>query len=97
MSSHWAWAERITAEHDRDKPFAPENGQPLRFAIGDHVIFTNNYGVEFEMQITGFFERAEGACSLYARGYRYHVNSSSPWFPATEASLRLNTAKQPAL
>jgi hypothetical protein len=96
MSSHWAWAERVTAEHDQNKPFAPENGQPLRFAIGDHVIFTNDYGVEFEMQITGFFERPEAPCGLYARGSRYLVNSSSPWFPVKESSLRLNTAKQPA-
>lgn len=94
MSSHWEWVETVTADHDRDKPFAPENGQALRFAIGDHVIFTNDYGVEFEMQITGFFDRPQAPSGLYSRGHRYLVDSSSPWFPVTEASLRLNTAKQ---
>lgn len=96
MSSHWEWAERVNAEHDRDKPFAPENGQPLRFAIGDHVIFTNDYGVEFEMQVTGFYERPAPPCGLYARGHRYLVNSSSPWFPVKESSLRPNPAKEAA-
>lgn len=88
MSSHWAWAERVTAEHDEKKPFAPENGQPLRFAIGDEVIFTNDNGVEFEMKITGFMTQPEEPCGLYATGSRYYVNSCSPWFPVKESSLR---------
>jgi hypothetical protein len=87
MSSHWEWVEKITAKHDAEKPFAPENGQPLRFAIGDEVIFTNDYGVEFEMKITGFYKPTE-PCGLYATGKRYMVNSSSPWFPVAEKSLR---------
>ena len=37
MSSHHEWAEEVTARHDATKPFAPENGQPLRFKAGDPV------------------------------------------------------------
>jgi hypothetical protein len=33
-------------------PFAPENGQPLRFKIGDAVIFTNEYGAQFRLRVT---------------------------------------------
>lgn len=88
MSSHWEWAKRVTAEHDENKPFAPENGQPLRFAIGDEVIFTNDNGVEFEMMITGFMTRPEEPCGQYATGSRYYVNSCSPWFSVRESSLR---------
>ena len=38
MSSHHDYIIEITAQHDALKPFAPENGQPLRFKIGDAVI-----------------------------------------------------------
>ena len=38
MSSHHDYIIEITAQHDALKPFAPENGQPLRVAIGDAVI-----------------------------------------------------------
>ena len=31
MSSHHDYIIEITAQHDALKPFAPENGQPLRF------------------------------------------------------------------
>lgn len=96
MSSHWDWIDAETARHDKEKPFAPENGEALLFGIGDHVIYTNDNGVEFEMQVTGFYQRPEGPCGLYARGSRYLVNSSSPWFPVKESSLRPNPAKQTA-
>ena len=47
MSSHHDYIIEITAQHDALKPFAPENGQPLRFKIGDAVIYTNEYGAQF--------------------------------------------------
>lgn len=87
MSSHWDWAARVIAEHDANKPFAPENGTPLRFAIGDRVIFTNHVGVEFAFTITGFYQPVE-PCPQYAMGARYYIDSSSPWYPVKEASLR---------
>lgn len=89
MSSHWEWAKRVIAEHDLTKPFAPENGEPLKFKAGDPVIFTNDYGVSFRLRITGFYTPEE-PCTLYASGRRYMVDSSSPWFPVKESSLQLD-------
>lgn len=89
MSSHWEWAKKVVAQHDLEKPFAPENGAPLKFKIGDPVIFTNTYGVSFRQRITGFYQPTE-PCSLYATGSRYLVDSSSPWFPVKESALQLD-------
>ncbi|WP_255437781.1 hypothetical protein [Comamonas flocculans] len=38
MSSHHDYIIEITAQHDALKPFAPENGQPLRVKTGDAMI-----------------------------------------------------------
>ena len=89
MSSHWKWMEEVVARHDLEKPFAPENGQALKFKVGDPVIFTNCYGVSFRLRITGFYTPGE-PCSLYASGRRYLVDSSSPWFPVAESQLQLD-------
>lgn len=89
MSSHWEWEKRIVAQHDLEKPFAPENGSQLQFKIGDPVIFTNINEVRFRLRITGLYRPAE-PCSLYATGRRYFVDSSSPWFPVKEAELQLD-------
>ena len=58
MSSHHDYIIEITAEHDALKPFAPENGQPLRFAIGGAVIYTNEAGLQFRLSINGFYRLA---------------------------------------
>ena len=89
MSSHWEWQERVVAQHDLEKPFAPENGAPLKFKIGDPVIFTNPNGVTFRNRVTGYY-LPEGPCSLYACGRRYLLDSSSPWFPVKETELELD-------
>lgn len=89
MSSHWDWVTKVVAQHDLEKPFAPENGDPRKFKAGDPVIFTNTYGVSFRLCITGFYEPDE-PCSLYACGRRYLVDSSSPWFPVKESELQLD-------
>jgi hypothetical protein len=86
MSSHWDHIGRLIVEHDELKPYALENGKPLRHAIGETVSYTNDYGVSFCYQITGFFEPTTDA-GLYAAGYRYLVNSDSHWMPITETSL----------
>lgn len=88
MSRHNEWADKVLARHDAEKPFAPENGGSLRFAIGDRVVFTNDYGAEFERTVTGFYHPTR---LLYAQGYRYLVNSDSPWMPVKEASLRVSS------
>ena len=87
MSSHHDYIIEITAQHDALKPFAPENGQPLRFAIGDAVIYTNEYGAWFCRRVTGFYKPTVPS-GLYARGRRYYLDSSAPWMPVAESSLR---------
>ncbi|UBM12796.1 hypothetical protein [Cupriavidus metallidurans] len=90
MSSHWEWVEEVSARHDAEKPFAPENGQPLKFGIGEWVIYTNDYGIEFAgLRVTGFYKPA-GPDGLYANGARYLINTNSPWMPVSEASLRID-------
>ncbi|WP_374607471.1 hypothetical protein [Diaphorobacter nitroreducens] len=86
MSSHHDYIIEITAQHDALKPFAPENGQPLRFAIGDAVIYTNEFGAQFQRCVTGFY-RPAGLSGLYARGARYLLDSLSPWMPVAESGL----------
>ena len=71
MSSHHDYIIEITAQHEALKPFAPENGQPLRFKIGDAVIYTNEYGAQFRCRVTGFYQPT-GLSGLYARGARYY-------------------------
>jgi len=87
MSSHHDYIIEITAQHDALKPFAPENGQPLRFKIGDAVIYTNQFGVQFRRRVTGFYQPS-GLCGHYARGARYLLNSTSPWVRVAQSSLR---------
>ncbi len=89
MSSYWEWERKIVSQHDLEKPFAPENGTPLQFQIGDSVIFTNEYGVSFRLRVTGYYQSTQ-PCSLYATGGRYLVDSSSPWFPVKESDLLLD-------
>ena len=70
---------------DRTNPFPPENGQSLRFKIGDRVIFTNDYGVVFdEFSVTGYYTEGD----LYQYGYRYLLDWDCPWFPVKESSLQ---------
>ena len=77
------------AQHDLEKPFAPENGQPLRFVIGDVVVYTNDYGREFCFRVTGYYSRPAKACGQYARGSRYVLDWECPWFPVRESAMRL--------
>lgn len=89
MSSHHDWVNEVIESHDLEKPFAPENGSPLKFKSGDPVIYTNSAGVVFHRRVTGFY-RPNGPCSLYATGYRYLLNNDSPWMPVCESSLCLD-------
>lgn len=87
MSSHHDWVEEVIAQHDLEKPFAPENGTPLAFNPGDSVIYTNDYGGQYVMTVVAHY-KPTFRCSLYACGFRYLLNSSSPWMPVKESSLR---------
>jgi hypothetical protein len=67
MSSHHDYIIEITAQHDALKPFAPENGQPLRFKIGDAVIYTNEFGAQFRRRVTGFYQPTGPGCTRAVR------------------------------
>ena len=87
MSSHHDWETEIIAQHARETPFAPENGQPLKFGVGDAVIYTNDYGVSFgPRRVTGLYQ-PDMPSSLYATGYRYYLDKDSHWMPVKESSL----------
>jgi len=86
MSSHHDWVTEIIQRHDLEKPFAPENGKALKFHVGDFVIYTNDYGVAFNRQITGLYQ-PQKPCSLYASGCRYLLNTDCYWMPVKEANL----------
>lgn len=91
MSSHWDYVERVVAKHDKEKPFAPENGKPLKFEVGDIITFTNDAGITFRgFRVTGFY-KPEQPCSLYATGKRYLLDWDCPWFPASESSLEFDS------
>lgn len=87
MASHHDWVDEVVARHNATHPFAPENGQALKFKIGDPVVYTNEYEVEFEQTVVGYCT-IEQYDSLYALGARYFLDSSSPWMPVAESTLR---------
>jgi hypothetical protein len=93
MSSHHEWVEEITTAHDTQKPYAPENGKPLQFKPGDPVIFTNDAGISFPLRVTAYYPRPASPCGLYARGARYLLDWSCPWFPVAESALRLDESR----
>ena len=87
MSSHHDYIIEITAQHDALKPFAPENGQFFFNDTAAAEIYTNEFGAQFRRRVTGFYQPTEPS-GLYARGRRYYLNSTSPWMPVAESSLR---------
>jgi hypothetical protein len=89
MSSHWDWEERVLLDHEEKKPFAPENGQSLKYKSGDRVIYTNEFGVEFASRVLDFY--TEKTDALYCLGRRYLLDKDSWWFPVAESSLRPDT------
>jgi hypothetical protein len=89
MSSHYEWEEEVIARHNSERPFAPENGNPLKFKVGDNVIYTNECGLKFNKVVTGFY-KPDKVTGLYARGYRYFLNTDDKYpFPKKESELRL--------
>lgn len=88
MSSHHEWAEEVIADHDLKRPFAPENGQPLKFSVGEKVVFTSEFGVRFEHKIAGIY-RPTHECALYALGARYILDGEALRLPVAEKSLEV--------
>lgn len=89
MSSHHEWADEVIARHEAEKPFAPENGQPLLFSPGDVVIHTNEYGAKSRHTITGYFKPGTPS-TQYANGARYLLDWDCHWVPVAEACLQLD-------
>jgi len=59
------------------------------FAIGDRVIFTNDYGLKFDMDIIGFSE----STSFYGRfihlvRHKQNESGSAWWFPHLPSELK---------
>ena len=90
--SHHEVTKRQIERHNREKPFAPENGEELKYCIGEIVIFTNEFGCEFLCMITGYYQ-PDPIDAMYARGHRYLTNTDAYWFPDKESSLRLPSIK----
>lgn len=87
MSHHEAIKELIKL-HDATTPFAPENGESLKFNVGDKVTYVNDYGCEFHGHtVTGIMNRADNE-GLYCAGNRYYIDSDCPWMPVKESNLR---------
>jgi len=85
--SHHQWRQRVIAQHQSEMPFGPENGEPLKFEVCDDVIYTNDFGVQFNRKITGLY-KPDPINSLYASGYRYFLDGDAYWIPAKEYSLQ---------
>ncbi len=77
----------IPAQQDGLGRSARGMGRPCSFKRGDAVIYTNEYGVQFRSCINGFYRPTEPS-GLYARGMRYYLDSSAPWMPVAQSSLR---------
>jgi hypothetical protein len=88
VSSHQDWQEEVIARHEASRPFAPENGDELKFKVGDRVVYTNDQGASFDLRITGLYRPAP-INSLYATGYRYLLDGDAPWMPVKEKSLEV--------
>lgn len=86
MSSHQEWEKFVIEAHDLEKPFAPENGQPLQFVAGDWVTYKNDAGCTFLRRITGLYQPKQ-PCSLYATGARYLLDWNCYWMPVVESKL----------
>ncbi|THD11674.1 hypothetical protein [Metallibacterium scheffleri] len=87
MSTHFEWIDEVVAEHDTQKPFAPENGLPLRFKAGDRVIYTNEYGLTFDTTVKSIYARDGAKDALYATGRRYWTSGFNP-LPVCESDLQ---------
>ena len=69
--------------------FAPENGQSLKFKIGDRIVYTNPQGVKFNLKVTGFYKKMSNDDAMYAKGARYLLDWDCPWYPAEEKRMEL--------
>lgn len=57
------------------------------FKVGDAVVFTNDYGVKFDLTVRGFAKEVHGS------GRFVYVFTDAWWFPVKPASLTFSAAK----
>lgn len=60
-----------------------ESPVPCGFKVGDAVVFTNDYGVSFDLAVRGFAKVPHG------QGRLVYLNTTSWWFPVSLQSLKL--------
>jgi hypothetical protein len=63
---------------------------PCAFKVGDEVVFTNDYGVKFDLTIRGFAKEVHGF------GRFVYVFTDAWWFPVEPSSLSPRAAAQTA-
>lgn len=89
LMSHHDMMKLTIEKHDRERKFAPENGQLLKFKVGDKVTFVNDFGfIRTGKTVTRIMRREEDE-SFYCMGRRYYIDSDCPWMPVKESNLRL--------
>lgn len=86
-SSHWDWAEGVIADHAKEKPFAPENGNELKYKVGDLVWYTNDAGIRWQTSVTKVLTPADGDDLGYALGHRYMLDLKPLHLSYKESSL----------
>lgn len=89
MSSFWDWEKKQVAAHNEKRPYAPENGSPLKFKPGDSVIYTHEYLGTCKAVVSGYY-LPTAMDSFYAQGARYLLDRGAYWFPVKESELTLD-------
>lgn len=87
-TSHQDWQKAVIEQHNLEHPFAPENGESLKFKPGDTILYTNDDGGEFVHTVTSLY-KPQPINSLYATGCRYMLDWDCYWMPVRESNLSL--------
>lgn len=90
MSSYWEWVENVIVQYDQEKFFVLENGQFLKFKVGDFVIYMNLVGLEFVLCVIGFYECLVVFDGMYVKGVCYLLDWECLWFFVVELCLCLD-------
>ncbi len=79
----------VSAPHDMQ----PTPPVPCKFAVGDRVIYTNDYGAEFTKTVRGFSGTEQ---SLYKYGRFVYLDMDCWWMPVSPSRLKLLSANPSA-
>lgn len=81
------------AQRELATEMVDESPIPCDFKVGDRVIYTNDYGVEFENVVFGFTRKPHYVPERPDIEPRFvYVHWDCWWFPARASSLRLKDA-----